>query len=448
MYTTIRLLAARCLFPHSSARSMSRYHGFDLGSGPASGLGKILVLASLALASGPARADQFRVSGEVRVDDLVVRGGYEQIVTVPRGGLEVELWSDPEAGALVRVGERVQFHFRANADCYVTLISIDGDGRARRLFPQRGDDGWIRGGRVHALPGRWDDFDFRFNGPPGDEYVFAVASLDPLTHRYPGWLTGGSGRSWESCGYRYGHSDLYDTGWCVGDPIPEIYRFVERLVSLPRDRHAYAATWIRFDVGRRHVWHVCNDCGGRHERGRDCGHGSVEIRIGVAFGCVDFGRPCPPRRYRHDVCRTIEPHRWNRVFHEPVGRWRDDDPGRPRPHDVWGADDDRGRGRGDHDHDDRGRGRGDDTDERGGSPARSRDQDGGRGERDAPRSLSPEEYVSWREKNAKERVVPADRREDERRATREDAPGGSRAEARERKDSPSHPEERKNERSR
>ena len=299
-------------------------NGFGLGFGPASGLGTVLVLASLALASGPARADGFRVEGEIHVDDLLIRGGYEEIAPVPRHGVEVELWSDPDPGEFVRVGESVQLRFRTNEDCYVTLISIDGEGRARRLFPRRGDDGWVRAGRVQALPGRWDDFDLRFTGPVGEEYVFAIASRDPLVRYYPAWLSAGWGPSWNDCDYRYGRSDLYDTGWCVGDPIPEIYRFTERLVPFPGRYATYAATWIRFDVGRRHapVWRVCNECGGLIGNGHDCGHGYFEIHVGIGRGVCDFYRPRPAPRYRHVVCRTVEPIRWNRVFREPVGRWR------------------------------------------------------------------------------------------------------------------------------
>ncbi|MEZ4648118.1 MAG: DUF4384 domain-containing protein [Candidatus Eisenbacteria bacterium] len=295
-----------------------------LGFGPASGLGTILVLASLALASGPARADDFRINGQIHVDDLVVSGEYQRIAPVPRDRrVEIDLWSNPDPGDFVRVGDRVELFFRTTEDCFVTIISIDANGQAQRLFPRRGDDGWVRAGRVQALPGRRDDYDLRFTGPIGEEYVFAVASLDPVAHYYPDWLVIGNPRGWDDCHYSYGASDLYDTGWCVGDPLPEIYRFTERLVPYPHRRDTYSAAWIRFDVGRRApVWRICNDCGGRIDHGHDCGHGYFEIHVGIGRGVFDFYGPRPRPRYRHVVCRTEEPRRWNRIFHEPVGRWR------------------------------------------------------------------------------------------------------------------------------
>ena len=295
-----------------------------LGFGPASGLGTILVLASLALASGPARADDFRVNGQIHIDDLVVGGEYQRISPVPRGrGVEIDLWSNPDPGDFVRVGDRVELFFRTTEDCYVAIVSIDANGQAQRLFPRRGDDGWVRAGRVQALPGRRDDYDLRFTGPAGDEYVFAVASLDPIAPYFPRWLVSGGPRGWDDCDYRYGSSDLYDTGWCVGDPLPEIYGFTERLVPYPHRRDTYSAAWIRFDVGRRTpVWRICNDCGGRIDHGHDCGHGYFEVHISIGRGIFDFYGPRPRPRYRHVVCRTEEPRVWNRTFHEPVGRWR------------------------------------------------------------------------------------------------------------------------------
>ena len=63
--------------------------------------------------------------------------GWEKgLVPVPTSGIEVEFWSDPAAGSLVQPGGRARLYARTNADCYLTVFSVDTEGRMRLLYPR------------------------------------------------------------------------------------------------------------------------------------------------------------------------------------------------------------------------------------------------------------------------------------------------------------------------
>lgn len=304
------------------------------GLSPASGLGTVLVLASLTLVSGPVQAFrpeagvsictttcasdcdhhvdtrvEAHVGAAVRIGNVEVSGEWHNVVPVPRDGLGVKLWSDPDPDDYIEVGDRARFYFEANADCYVTLVSIGTDGRARRLFPGRGD-GYVRGGKTYALPNHRSDYDLRFAGPAGEEYVFAVASLYPIRDRFPRWMDDGVAVSWRE-NYWDDEDVFWRTGWSVGDPIHDLYDFVDRVVRYPRDYESYAASWLRFDVGwqRPDCWLVCNVCGHSTIWGdKYCDHRNyVSVTIDFGSGHCDFRHP-PKRRWVRRWYSPRNPH--------------------------------------------------------------------------------------------------------------------------------------------
>ena len=300
---------------------------------PALGLGILVTLASLTLVAGRADASgNISVQGSITIGDPP-RGPVHQIVPVPNSGVRVDLWADPGAGAYVRPGDAVRFFFQTNADCYVTLVSVDTEGRARLLFPTYGEDGWVHAGRTYRLPGRRSDYDFRFNGPAGIEYVFAVASLSPPYPYYPAWMV--EDQCWDLGHWRRDYEPtLYETGWVVGDPLWSIRDFVFELVGRHSNPRSYDSEWISFYVGYRKPGHGhWGYCDHNH-----CTCGGVRIYLGgivVSTGRFDFHVHTRPH-YHYKVCRGWAKPKFYKGWYEPHGRWKWSDhahatPSKPRP---------------------------------------------------------------------------------------------------------------------
>lgn len=244
------------------------------------------------------------------------------LVPVPRHGLIVDLWSDPGSGSVVIPGDRVRLGFRANADCYVTVLSVNTEGRVRLLYPGPHDDGWTASGRVHHLPSRHDQYDLQFSGPEGIEYVYAVASLSPMVNRYPGWLI--DGRRWEPDPWE--DEDLWSSGWVVGDPYYRLHGFCRQLVATPEYPDTYASAWVSFSVGRRvhHPRSLCRDCHGvfgPDPYGRPCPAVRVCVDGSWWSGVIDFRVICAPR-YPYEICRDWRPRGGHWRGGPPDGRWR------------------------------------------------------------------------------------------------------------------------------
>ena len=77
----------------------------------------------------------------------------------------------------------IRFNFRAETDCYLTMINLGTSGKITVLFPNRyRPDGRIEGGKVYRTETRGDmPFKIRAKGPPGLELVKVIATLQPLS---------------------------------------------------------------------------------------------------------------------------------------------------------------------------------------------------------------------------------------------------------------------------
>jgi len=106
--------------------------------------------------------------------------------TAPAGtrDLVVEALDEAEDEKLVQaqLGDVIRFNFKADRDCYLTLINVGTSGRITVLFPnQYRPDGFIQGGRVYQTETRGEmPFKIRASGPAGRELVKVVATLKPL----------------------------------------------------------------------------------------------------------------------------------------------------------------------------------------------------------------------------------------------------------------------------
>jgi hypothetical protein len=293
-------------------------------------LAAVLSCVALVFAS-PARADHVLGSassarmvgmGPDRVSKLVEA---QRLTPVPESGLRVDLWTDPDPGSVVQPGDRARIYCRTNADCYVTVISVDTEGRLRLISPVAHEDGWVEAGRTYQVPAPRAGYDLVFSGPPGMEYLYAVASMEPVRDRYPSWLI--EGRVWEPNEWQEAEDpDPYSTGWIIGDPFYQMRAFCSALVRHPERTELYASAYVYFHLGRRVPYprYVCADC---HRTrwvdpyGASCS--AVRIQVGGwnCSGWIDFHVAFAPR-YTYVVCPDWRPRQWpHGPWSGPGGRW-------------------------------------------------------------------------------------------------------------------------------
>ncbi len=174
--------------------------------------------------------------------------GVRPVVSMDHG-LNVDLWTNRDQDEIYDVGEFLEVYFRANSDCYVSIYSIDTEGRSEVIFPRYPDDGFVFGGTTYRLPDYYDDLDLRLHGPHGVGYLHAVASRSPRPFRF---------------NVLHGRYDLRMSP-VTGDPFLAINTINRRLI---RSYNIHASATVSFFVGKR-VWYpryMCYDCHGRRVR--------------------------------------------------------------------------------------------------------------------------------------------------------------------------------------
>ena len=164
-----------------------------------------------------------------------------------RHDLDVYVWPDRGVDAVYYPDDPISVFFEVTQDCYVVVYDIDTRGRLHILFPfDPRQDNFIRAGQVYEIPRDWDDFGLTVEGPPGDEYIQAVASPYPL--ELPDWpiYVNSPGHYPNTCA----DPDLMD--FRAGDDrIGYLHRVNRKIV---RDRWDWCATDLaRFYVHPRPV---------------------------------------------------------------------------------------------------------------------------------------------------------------------------------------------------
>ena len=100
--------------------------------------------------------------------------------------LQVDVWVDRGEGSIYNPGDEMKVFFETSRDCYLVVYNIDTRGYVNILYPyDQTDSPWVEGNQVYRIPGRYDDYELRADGPEGTEYVHAVASLEPIV--LPHW---------------------------------------------------------------------------------------------------------------------------------------------------------------------------------------------------------------------------------------------------------------------
>lgn len=173
--------------------------------------------------------------------------------------LDADVWINKDEGGIYRPGESMRVYFRGNADCYMLVFNIDTDGYIHLVYPYGpGDTPSVEGGRTYMIPSRSDPYDLVADGPPGIEYVVAVASPYPFQD-LPWYLSADAdgGRPEDD----YDGEDDTESGRIVGDPYVGIDRILRR-IGAPGREDLLATNETYFYIGRRVEYprYVCADC--------------------------------------------------------------------------------------------------------------------------------------------------------------------------------------------
>jgi hypothetical protein len=76
-----------------------------------------------------------------------------------------------------KIGDKINLYFRAEKECYLTLINYGTSGKLTVLLPNAlSQDNFIKRGRIYAIPGEDYPFDYILSGPPGTERLKAIAT--------------------------------------------------------------------------------------------------------------------------------------------------------------------------------------------------------------------------------------------------------------------------------
>jgi hypothetical protein len=96
-----------------------------------------------------------------------------------RGG---EGTTEPQKLVQAKVGDLLTFSFKAERDCYLTLIDLGTSGKITVLFPnQYQPNGFVKAGQVYQTGTRGVlPFRIRATGPAGRELVKVIATVDSL----------------------------------------------------------------------------------------------------------------------------------------------------------------------------------------------------------------------------------------------------------------------------
>ena len=80
-----------------------------------------------------------------------------------------------------QIGDKVVILFRANRDCYLTLLNVGTSGKLTILFPNAlHQDNFIRANQVYRIPDADYGFEYQLQGPTGTETLKAIATENKI----------------------------------------------------------------------------------------------------------------------------------------------------------------------------------------------------------------------------------------------------------------------------
>ncbi|MDH4045462.1 MAG: DUF4384 domain-containing protein [Gemmatimonadota bacterium] len=190
----------------------------------------------------------------------------------PEHSPQITLWTN-RADDLFERGNRMTIFVRTDVDAYVTLFRVNTDGRVRVLYPARPyEDSYVRGATTYAVPGTREGYTLRVEEYPGEGFLFALVTLDPIAFdqfaRGPEW----------------NYASLGLASRITGDPYVLFSDLLAALVPETYPDYAYAVT--PYYVGARHDYprFMCYQC-----------HAYVSPAVWnpYAHSCIRVGVPEP-----------------------------------------------------------------------------------------------------------------------------------------------------------
>lgn len=172
--------------------------------------------------------------------------------------LEVDIWTDRDDGSSYQEGDAITIYFRASQDCYVTIYDLDTRGNINLIYPEQPDmNNFIVGDEIYMIPDRSEDYELEVTGPPGNEHIQMVASMQPFD--VPEW--------WEPI-------SVVDDGWPFSyDDDDEQFLDQVNQTFFPYDHAAYDR--VSFYVSPKYYYKRAEvDCAG------DCGVVYVDYPTG------------------------------------------------------------------------------------------------------------------------------------------------------------------------
>lgn len=185
---------------------------------------------------------------------------------------QVSIWTNRGDDVFER-GDRMTVFVRTDVDAYVTIFRVNADGHARVLFPRQPyDDNYVRGAATFAVPGTQRGYTLRVQEYPGEGFLFAVVTLDPIAFR-----PFARGRDWD-------YPALGLASRVTGDPYVLFSDLLAALV--PESYPDYAWAVAPYYVGARHDYprFLCYQC-----------HAYVSPAVWnpYAHSCIRIGHPEP-----------------------------------------------------------------------------------------------------------------------------------------------------------
>jgi len=181
-----------------------------------------------------------------------VGSGHAPPARSPGGVVEpspqIAIWTNHAEDVFER-GDRMTVFVRTDVDAYLTIFRVNTDGHAHVLYPARPhDDNYVRGVEAYAVPGTRNGYTLRVEEYPGEGFLFAVVTLDPIA--FASFTRGGT---WDD-------DALGLASRVTGDPYVLFGDLLAALVPETYPDVAWAV--LPYSVGARHDYprFLCYQC--------------------------------------------------------------------------------------------------------------------------------------------------------------------------------------------
>jgi hypothetical protein len=178
-------------------------------------------------------------------------------------GLSVEVWTNRGDEAVYSKGDLLKIGVRANDDAHLIVYEIDAEGYVNLLFPYQGTSDLVEARHAYRIPDEDADVDLVVEGPTGQGYIVAIASLDPF-QPLPWYLRPYSAQA-ASLGYEGDPEEeegVTSEGRIVGDPFVAMERIRRRIVHDHENPDVFATAYTTYYLHEpvRYPRYLCYDC--------------------------------------------------------------------------------------------------------------------------------------------------------------------------------------------